>query len=122
MTAFWPSAGLRPINTAASGEAARASAGARRAEQTASDVEDRLDRLTLICMAMWELLRDNTKFTEVDLMSKVQEIDLRDGTPDGKVTATVSKCTKCGRTMSPRHQACLYCGNEKLIDSVFESI
>ena len=122
MTAFWPSAGLRSIDTASSGEAARASAGARRAEQAASDVEERLDKLTLICMAMWEMLRDNTKFTEADLLAKVQEIDLRDGVPDGKITPTVSKCPKCSRTMSPRHQTCLYCGHDKLIDSVFESI
>ena len=122
MTAFWPSAGLRPINTAATSEAARASAGARRAEQAASEVEERIDKLTLICMAMWELLRDNTKFTETDLMAKVQEIDLRDGVPDGKITATVSKCPQCNRTMNPRHQTCLYCGHEKLIDGVFESI
>ena len=122
MTAFWPAGGLRPINQAAAGEAARASAGARRAEQATSEVEERIDKLTLICMAMWELLRDNTKFTEADLMAKVQEIDLRDGVPDGKVTTTVSKCPECGRSMNPRHQTCLYCGHEKLIDTVFDTI
>ena len=122
MTAFWPSAGLRATSTTVTSEAARAAAGARRAESVASDVEERLDKLTLICIAMWELLRDNTKCTEADLMAKVQEIDLRDGVPDGKVTDTVSKCPQCQRTMSPRHQTCLYCGHEKLINNVFESI
>ena len=122
MTAFWPGVGLRGHDTAATGEAARASSGARRAEQAASEAEERLEKLTLITMAMWELLRDNSKLTEADLLGKVQEIDLRDGVPDGKVTATVSKCPKCQRTMNPRHQICLYCGHEELISSVFESI
>ena len=122
MTAFWPTAGLRGHDTAATGEAARAAAGSRRAEQTASDAEERMEKLTLITMAMWELLRDNSKLTEAHLLEKVQEIDLRDGVPDGKVTAKVSQCPKCQRTMSPRHHTCLYCGHEKLINSVFESI
>jgi ribosomal protein S27AE len=123
MTAFWPTAGIQGINaTAANVEAARAAAGARRAEATVAEVEERLERLTLISMAMWEILRDNTKLTEADLMSKVQQIDLRDGVPDGKVTSKVQKCPKCERTMSTRHQVCLYCGHEKLIDSVFGSI
>lgn len=123
MTAFWPAMGLRGLGALApSQEAARAAAGARRAESSVAEVETRLEKLTLICMAMWELLRDNTKFTEADLMAKVQEIDLRDGVPDGKVTSKVQKCPKCQRTMSTRHQVCLYCGHEKLVESVFESI
>jgi ribosomal protein S27AE len=95
---------------------------ARDAQQTSADAEERLDKLTLITMAMWELLRDNTKFTELDLLAKVQELDLRDGKPDGKVSLTVCKCPKCSRTMSPRHKKCLYCGHAELVDSVFDGM
>jgi ribosomal protein S27AE len=103
-------------------DAANAAASARDAQTTASDVELRLDKLMLITMAMWELLRDNTKFTEADLLAKVQELDLRDGIPDGKITQSVRKCPQCGRTMSPRHKKCLYCGYESLVDSVFDGL
>jgi ribosomal protein S27AE len=103
-------------------DAANAAAAARDAQTTAADLEERLDKLTLITMAMWEMLRDNTKFTETDLMAKVQELDLRDGTPDGKMTRTVSKCPQCNRSMSPRHKKCLYCGHESLVHSAFDGI
>ena len=84
-------------------------------------VEDRLDRLLLVCSAMWELLREKTGLTEEDLMAKVQEMDLRDGSPDGKVRKQVLKCVQCGRTMSRRHHRCLYCGAQELNPQAFDA-
>ncbi|MBN1555999.1 MAG: zinc-ribbon domain-containing protein [Phycisphaerae bacterium] len=92
--------------------------------QISSDVrflEDRLDKLLLVCSALWELLRDRTDLTEDDLLAKVQEVDLRDGQADGKITRTVKKCPKCGRTMSPRHKQCLYCGEPDLSAGAFDA-
>ncbi|MEM1353553.1 MAG: hypothetical protein AAGC44_07410 [Planctomycetota bacterium] len=85
-------------------------------------LEERLDRLSLINMAMWSLLRDKTHLSEQDLLDRVKLIDLLDGKEDGKATRTVSKCTACGRPMHPRHKKCIYCGNEKLIESAFDTI
>lgn len=102
--------------------AARAGAQARSAQDAAMEMQERLDKLTLITMAMWELLRDRAKMSEADLLAKVQELDLRDGVPDGKITAVVNKCPHCNRTMSPRHQKCLYCGHEKLVSSAFDGL
>ena len=84
-------------------------------------LEDRLDKLLLVNMAMWELLKDRTELTEEDLLAKVQEVDLRDGQADGKISKTVAKCPKCGRTMSPRHKKCLYCGASKLKVEAFDA-
>jgi hypothetical protein len=113
---------------AASRDAARASSAATRSSQRASaaerevsHLEQRLDRLLLVSMSLWELLKERTSLTEEDLMAKVKEIDLRDGQPDGRVSPTVKKCHQCDRTMSPRHQKCLYCGAEALTSSAFES-
>jgi len=120
---FWHVSNFRDnVGVHAMGNAAQAQSAAREARDTASDLEERLDKLTLICMAMWELLRDRAKMTESDLMAKVQELDLRDGTPDGKVTQNVNQCPGCKRTMSPRHHRCLYCGHEKLITTAFDAI
>jgi ribosomal protein S27AE len=86
------------------------------------ELEERLDKLQLVCMAMWEVIKEKTDMTEVDLMTKVQEIDLRDGVVDGKVTRTVKDCPQCNRRMSPRHKRCLYCGHEELVVSAFDGI
>lgn len=85
-------------------------------------LEERVDRLSLICMAMWSLLQDKTKLTEEDLMERVKLLDLMDGQEDGKATRTVSKCTKCSRPMNARHKRCIYCGHEKLVRSAFDRL
>jgi|GEM_PF-795233 len=85
-------------------------------------LEERVDRLSLICMAMWSLIQDKTKLAEEDLIERVRLIDLMDGRDDGKASTTVSKCVACNRPMNPRHKKCIYCGNEKLIQSAFDAI
>lgn len=85
-------------------------------------LEDRVDRLSLICMAMWSLLQDKTKLTEEDLMERVRLLDLMDGKVDGKATKTVSRCVQCSRPMNVRHTKCIYCGHEKLIESAFDAL
>ncbi len=104
---------------------ARASAGraqqrTRAAERHVQGMAERLDKLTLVCMAMWELLRERTDLTEEDLLECVKDIDLRDGVPDGKITTKIAKCPKCNRVMSPRHKKCLYCGAAKLKIGAFD--
>ena len=85
-------------------------------------LEDRIDRLTLVSMAMWSLLQDKTKLTEEDLLERVKTLDLMDGVADSKATRTMQRCQKCNRPMSMRHQRCLYCGHEKLVQSAFDKL
>lgn len=97
----------------------------KQAESPTSDVallEDRVERLTLVCMAMWSLLQDKTNLTEQDLSERVEVIDMMDGNPDGKASRTVKKCHSCGRPMSMRHRRCLYCGADKLHTSAFDAV
>lgn len=84
-------------------------------------LQDRVDRLTLVNMAMWSLLKDKMGVTEEDLISRMVEIDITDGRADGKVTVGVRKCGKCGRTLSRRHRKCLYCGAADLRATAFEA-
>lgn len=91
----------------------------------ASDVrylEDRVDRLSLICMAMWSLLQDKTQLSEEDLLERVKLLDLMDGKEDGKATKSVSRCSRCDRPMNTRHKKCIYCGHAKLISSAFDAL
>jgi hypothetical protein len=73
--------------------------------------ETNLTKALLINEALWEILRDKLRLTEQDLFNKLYEVDMRDGTLDGKnQRSSPSKCPQCGRTVSARHAACIYCG------------
>ena len=85
-------------------------------------LEERLDQLTLVCAAMWQLVREKTNLTEQDLAERIAIIDAKDGVADGKMTRVVDKCPKCSRTMSPKHKRCLYCGFQKPFDTAFSQI
>ena len=71
-----------------------------------------VDRLSLLNQALWELIRERANLTDADLERLAQEIDLRDGIEDGKMTATPVKCPNCSRTSNSKHAKCLYCGLE----------
>jgi hypothetical protein len=93
---------------------------ARDAKSQVEDLEARLDRLALACMAMWSLMQECTDLTEENLLERVNEIDLRDGRLDGKLLRQVKRCPKCDRVMSPRHTKCLYCGAPDLQATAFD--
>lgn len=109
MGMFW---GMSTFHEAfrASGTAERAQSDAARARSMADDVEIRLDRALLACEAMWTLLRDKLGVTDVELVERMNAIDLSDGKLDGKVRKTAVACPKCSRTISTRFPKCMYCG------------
>jgi hypothetical protein len=71
-----------------------------------------LDKMLLINRAMWEIMAEKMGMDEDYLMDKVNEIDLRDGKKDGKLTKDVAKCRSCGRNLMKGHERCLYCGKD----------
>lgn len=77
-----------------------------------SDLERRVDRLGLVCQALWELLSEKTGLTEEEVYARMQEVDLRDGKADGKISRQVTACPHCQRPVSSRRNVCLYCGAE----------
>ena len=79
-------------------------------------------KLTLINKALWEMLKKEFGKEDSELFELVKEIDLRDGSLDGKISHDVQKCHQCGRIINRRHQRCLYCGSDTLIPDVFESV
>jgi hypothetical protein len=81
-----------------------------------------IDKLVLINRALWEILAESRGFTDEYLMDKVNEIDLRDGTLDGKMKTSIKKCPSCGRIMSQGRGACLYCGTKDTEANPFDSI
>lgn len=75
-----------------------------------AELRDQVERLALLNQALWELLSGRLKITEAELERKAQEVDLRDGVQDGKMTAHPLRCPSCGRISNSRHKKCLYCG------------
>lgn len=86
------------------------------------DLNRRLEKLSLICRAMWTLIQERSNISEKELIERTTEIDLLDGRADGRVSVPAKECQKCGRTIAPHHDRCLYCGGKKLVKSVFETV
>lgn len=85
------------------------------AKSHASDlisIHQKIEKLTLCCQAMWELLRDNSDLTEEDIDTKVIEIDGRDGKVDGAISLQMIYCPTCGRPTNTRRTSCVICGAE----------
>jgi len=80
-----------------------------RATEDAANLEKRLDRLTLACAAMWSMLKEQGH-TEEQLLARMQELDLRDGTLDGKIADRAAVCPQCTRKSRADRPTCLYCG------------
>ena len=114
---------IREANKAARVASRNASRAANNTQQMAHSMrmlEDKIDSLSLTCQALWELLRDRTKLTEDELRAKISEVDLRDGRADGKMTSS-GPCSECGRVLNQRHMRCLYCGEHREKDHMFQS-
>jgi len=87
----------------------------RSSDRTAEDLReltDTVDRLTLACKALWELLCEHSSLQEEDLLTKIRDIDLADGKLDGKASPSPLTCSQCDRANSQRRTRCLYCGEE----------
>jgi len=91
---------------------------ARPAKEQIRVLEANLAKVLMINEALWEILRDKLSLTDEDLNQKLYEIDMRDGVLDGKNQRGVSECPSCHRKVSPRHPACIYCG-QIIHDSIF---
>ena len=81
-----------------------------------------LDKLGLICQAMWTLIKEKTDLTDEDLMKMVTELDLKDGKLDGKYTKPPVDCPKCGAKMCRKFNRCLFCGEEYSEGSTFDTV
>ena len=52
------------------------------------DLQARVDKLELVCEALWEIVREKENLDDVDLIERVTQIDLQDGTFNGKKKKT----------------------------------
>ncbi|MEZ5175185.1 MAG: hypothetical protein R2823_03160 [Acidimicrobiia bacterium] len=80
------------------------------------EVHDRVDRLLLVVEAMWSLLEEGG-YSEDQLRRRIAEIDMADGSKDGKKTVLASECKSCGSMVPAGRATCQFCGAEShLVD------
>ena len=73
-------------------------------------LENKIESLALTCHALVEILRQHGITSEM-LAAKMEEIDLRDGKLDGRMSPVSKACGRCGRRNSKNRTNCLYCGD-----------
>lgn len=84
---------------------------ARLAARAIADLEEKVDRLSLICHALFEELQRTSGLSEAQLKQRMIEIDMRDGKRDGKLDAsTGKKCPDCGQAILKKRSHCFLCG------------
>jgi hypothetical protein len=109
------------LHSYASSEASRNAAAAKSqaisAEEKAAALREQVDKLTLVCAALWELVKDKTALTEEDLMTRVGVL-----AASGKLAHTLHPCAQCGRPVAPRHRTCMYCGATQPTTGVFDAL
>ena len=84
-------------------------------------VEDHVDRLALICEAMWTLIEDNTDLTTDDLFAQIAELDDRDGKADLSRQRVAQPC-ECGAKVPVRAAKCQFCGADAPYSTPFDLI
>jgi hypothetical protein len=85
-------------------------------------VDERIDRLVLLCSAMWTLLQDKTGVTDKELAARVTELDLRDGKLDGTIKKPPVRCRSCEAMVSREFNRCLFCGAKYEEGDVFDTV
>ncbi len=73
------------------------------------DVKERLDSMAIILRAMWALMEERG-LTAEELTAKIEELDLLDGTADGRIKTGPRDCPGCGSKVASGLATCQYCG------------
>ena len=101
-------------------DASRAKQDARSQAAHIRSLEFSVQRMSLVSQALWELLRTRFQMSEEELLAKIQEIDLRDGKLDNRISPQANNCPSCNRILSTKNVRCIYCGTEVQRPHVFQ--
>lgn len=78
------------------------------------DLETKYERLKIVTMAVWELVKRTQGLSDEALQAVISEIDARDGRRDGQVETKeqLADCHKCGKVVLVSTPTCPYCEAE----------
>lgn len=74
-----------------------------------SELSYQIRKMVLVNQALYELLKEKTGISDADLRRKIKEIDLRDGTENGRLDVAPIRCPKCGNVMTAGALKCPNC-------------
>jgi hypothetical protein len=72
-------------------------------------LELRYERLHVVTVALWSLLKEHTGLTDGDLKKFVTQVEESDTRAHG--APGTMKCEKCGRIIKQSATRCIYCGS-----------
>lgn len=110
MNLLWDFYQQRQIS-AASSKSDQAMNAVDRVESRISGLESAIDQLKLVNVALAELLVQKLGVPESEIVTKLKEVDLRDGVQDGRISAGATLCPKCRRRYNSKMGKCQYCGH-----------
>ena len=96
----------------AQSDATTAKHKAEQFDQRLTALEQRADRTALAAQALWEILRETLQVTDQEVLTRMAEIDGRDGAMDGRIRGAVMNCASCGRPVNSSRPKCMYCGHK----------
>lgn len=76
-------------------------------------LDQQMNKVMLAVEALVELLSEREILHRDDVLQRMEDIDLRDGKADGKITRAIVECADCKRPIGPTSKCCLYCGSER---------
>jgi len=71
-------------------------------------LEHRYERMHIVTVALWALLKEHTSLTDADLKRFVAKVETSEST--GRGTAGTMKCPKCSRVIRKSATRCVWCG------------
>jgi hypothetical protein len=105
----------------AAGMAASAAQFSAHSSNRLYEIDDRIDRLTLVIQAMWSLMEEQG-IPEDALRERIASLDAADGRVDGKATAGPVTCPECEAVVTGGAAMCQFCGHEFGEGSPFAAI
>jgi hypothetical protein len=108
-----------PNNSIFNTEVQGASRTAHSAKDKAIRLQADLDTMLLKMQAMWEVISAKLDIGDEELLSKIKEIDLRDGIENGKARPEPLICDSCSKPNNNKRRNCLFCGKELTNKRVF---
>jgi len=78
----------------------------REQELAVTELERQVERLTIVVIALAEILRDRHGTPIEVIEAKMREVEQRGATLRPKA----KRCDECGRVSSPGHKNCIFCG------------
>ena len=106
---------IRSAGSSAEAASARAGDAANETRRLRREV----DRLSLACLAMWQMLQAHAGVSDEDLLRVMRELDASDGRVDGKLSTGTGDCPACDRPLLKGRDTCMYCGEAVTKSSPF---